>query len=527
MIAVETLLTLVFLAIALALVARRAGMPYPIALVLGGLALGFIPELPRLRFDPDLVFFIFLPPLLYHAAVFTSWRDFRERIGTISLLGIGLVVATTVSVAVVVHYFIPELPWAAAFLLGAIVSPPDAVCATAAMKNVRVPRALTTVLEGESLINDAAGLVIYKYAIAAVLSGAFSAVDVAADFVYVGAGGVVIGVAAGYLFARLHRALDDPLIEVAVGLAIPFAVYLLADRLGTSGVVAVVTAGLLRGWYMPEIATAQARIRGYAAWDVMIFILNGLVFILIGSELDDMVLNIPNFGIWHLLRYAALVAGAVVLARFAWIFAASYGRHFILRLFGPRAAPDWRLLFILSWSGMRGVVSLAAALAIPLVTLAGEPFPGRALIGFLTFAVIFVTLVIQGMTIGPIARLLKLEVGDEEAQEERLARVSIGRAAMGEIDRLAREGKISAEILGALRVEIAAQVEDMERPDGLEAEAALKKAVPAATVRGEVVRAMIAAQRRELLVLRRKKQIGDAVFHRVEHELDLQEAVLV
>ena len=260
---VQTLVVLIFFAIGIGLVARRIGMPYPVALVLGGLVLGFIRQLPNLEFDPDYVFFFFLPPLLYHAAVFTSWRDFRHDIGSISLLAVGLVAATTVAVAAVAHSLIPGMPWAAAVALGAIVSPPDAICATAAMANTKIPRRLVTVIEGESLVNDASGLVIYKYAVLAAVTGGLSAWDAAADFIVVGPGGIAIGAILGFLLLRLQRRVVDPMIEVTVSLTTPFAVYIVADRLGTSGVLAVVTAGLIRGWYAPEVLTPQTRIRAF------------------------------------------------------------------------------------------------------------------------------------------------------------------------------------------------------------------------------------------------------------------------
>ncbi len=525
MAAVETTLALVILAIALGLVARQLRIPYPIALVLGGLVLGFIHTLPNLEFDPELVFFFFLPPLLYHAAVFTSWRDFRANLGPISLLAIGLVIATTAAVAVVAHMFVPELPWAAAFALGAIVSPPDAICATAAMANSRVPRRLVTVIEGESLVNDAAGLIIYKYAVAAAVTGTFSAADAGLDFLFVGFGGIAIGAALGLLFLRLHRKLADPMIEVTVSLAIPFAVYLAAEKLGTSGVLAVVTAGLIRGWYAPEVLSPQSRIRGFAAWDVVVFILNGLVFILIGSELDEVWDALPGFTFGRLLRHAAAVAAAVIAVRFLWIFASAYLQKLAALWMKTKPLFNWRENVVLGWAGMRGVVSLAAALAIPLTTASGQPFPGRELIAFLTFSVIFATLVIQGMTMAPLARWLKVKADDTPAREERLARQKTMHAALAEIDKLAGEGFAAAGILDSVRLQIARQMEEIEAADPDSAADGIPPDSGALS-RRDVLRAAIRAQRRELLRLRYDSVIGDDVMHRIERDLDLQDSML-
>lgn len=523
MVVVQTLLVLVMLAIGIGLIARRIGIPYPVALVLGGLVLGFIHQLPNLEFDPQYVFFLFLPPLLYHAAVFTSWRDFRHNIGSISLLAIGLVAATTAAVAAVAHAMIPDMPWAAAVALGAIVSPPDAVCATAAMANTKIPRRLVTVIEGESLVNDASGLVIYKYAVLAMVTGGLSAYDAAADFIVVGPGGVAVGMLLGFALLWLHRRLSDPMIEVTVSLATPFAVYIVAERLGTSGVLAVVTAGLIRGWYAPEILSPQTRIRGFAAWDVLVFILNGLVFILIGSELDDIVQDLPSYSLGDLLGYAAAVSATAIVIRFIWVFASAYLARLLPARWRGSKKTSWREALVLGWSGMRGVVSLAAALALPLTTATGQPFPARELTAFLTFAVIFVTLVIQGMTIAPLARWLGVKADEGAEREERLARHETVRAALAEVERLAPATSVPAHVLDKVRAEIARQIEDTAAIESGESDGARAAAM---AVRRDLLRAAIAAQRRELLHLRRKRAIGDDVMHRIEGELDLQEAML-
>src|SRR5438093_1357744 len=289
MILLEVLLFLLLCALALGWASRRLGLPYPIALVVGGGLLGFIPRLPQLDFDPQFLLVLVLPPILYQAALLTSWRDFKASLRTISLLAIGLVLATTLVVGAALKALIPEIPWAAAFVFGAIVSPPDAVAATAILSRLNMPRRIVTVLEGESLVNDASGLVLYKFAVAAVLSGTFSLADASIEFVLISAGGIAIGMLLGGLFVLLHRYLGDPFIEVLLSLSVPYMAYVLAESVGASGVLAVVAAGLLRGRYSPAMVSAEMRILARSVWNILVFMLNSLIFILIGLQLSDIV----------------------------------------------------------------------------------------------------------------------------------------------------------------------------------------------------------------------------------------------
>ena len=270
----------------LALVARKLSIPYPILFVMGGLLLGLIPKLPKVRLDPELVFLFVLPPLLYPAALFTSWRDFRANLRPIALLAIGLVLFTTVAVAYLAHYFM-DLPLAAGFVLGAIISPPDAIAATAIADRLKVPRRIVTILEGESLINDATALVAYRFAVAAVVTGTFSLAHASGQFFVVGLGGNVVGLAVGWLAEQFHKRVDDAPIEITVSLLTPFVAYLAAERLGVSGVLAVVTAGLYLGMRMPELLTFRTRLQGGPVWEMVEFLLNGFVFILIGLQLPE------------------------------------------------------------------------------------------------------------------------------------------------------------------------------------------------------------------------------------------------
>ena len=354
----------------LALLARKLHIPYPILFVIGGLLLGLIPKLPKVRLDPELVFLFFLPPLLFPAALFTSWRDFRVNLRPISLLAIGLVLFTTVAVALLAHYFM-GLPLAAGFVLGAIISPPDAIAATAIADRLKVPRRIVTILEGESLVNDATALVAYRFAVVAVVTGSFSLAHASGQFFIVGIGGILIGLAIGWLAEQFHKRVDDAPIEITVSLLTPFAAYLAAERLGVSGVLAVVTAGLYLGWRMPELLTFKTRLQGGPVWEMVEFLLNGFVFILIGLQLPEVLRALSGnaIPIPRLVWYALLISLAVILIRILWVFPATYLPRLIFKkLCKHDPYPKWQHVTIVAWTGMRGVVSLAAALALPLTT---------------------------------------------------------------------------------------------------------------------------------------------------------------
>lgn len=408
---------------ALATLANRLRVPYPVLLVLGGLGLAFVPGVPRFRLEPDLVFLLFLPPLLFAAAYFTSWRDLQRNVRPVGFLAVGLVLATTLAVAAVGHAL--GLPWAAAFVLGAVISPTDAVAATAIAQRLGVPRRIVVILEGESLVNDATGLVAFRVA-AGVAAGtaAFSPAGAGLQFAVGAAGGVLLGVLTGWLTLRLLQTLGDPLIEAVVTLLVPFLTYSLAEEgphliwhelLGFagepyfSGVLAVVTAGLVVGRKSPAVMSSSSRLEGRAVWDVVVFLLNGLAFILIGLQLPEVVRGLGGYSAADLVRSGVLVSLTVVLVRIVWVFPATYLPRLLdrrLRERDPYPAPG--SVAVIAWAGMRGVVSLAAALSLPLTTEGGAPFPERSLILFLTFCVILTTLVLQGLSLPPLIRLLGL-----------------------------------------------------------------------------------------------------------------------
>jgi CPA1 family monovalent cation:H+ antiporter len=333
--------------VALGWAARQVRVPYLIMLVLGGVLLGFIPGLPQVPLDPSLILSIVLLPVLYQAALFTSWRDFRRHLRAISSLAIGLVLVTTLAVAVTVHFLIPTLPWAAAFALGAIISPPDAVAATAVLSRFKLSKRVVTILEGESLVNDASGLVLYKFAVAAAVTGTFSVLEAAGGSVYMAAAGLGLGYAMGRAFVAIHKRLRDPQTQIMLSIALPYAAYLLAETLHLSGVLAVVAAGLVRGRHAPEVLSAQSRLLGYAVWNIIVFFINALVFMTIGLQLPGILARLSGYPPGQLARFALAVSGVAILVRLSWVFPAAYlprrlNRH--IRETEPRLA--WQNVII-------------------------------------------------------------------------------------------------------------------------------------------------------------------------------------
>jgi CPA1 family monovalent cation:H+ antiporter len=516
----QVVLFLMLCSVALGWVARHFNFPYPIALVIGGSALGFLPELPQVPFDPQLILVLVLPPILYQAALMTSWRDFKANIRPISLLAIGLVFATTITVGAALKLLIPGIPWAAAFVLGAIVSPPDAVAATSILSRLNIPRRVATVLEGESLVNDASGLVLYKFAVAAVLTGAFSLFDASVQFVVIAIGGVAIGMLMGLLFVFIHRGLGDTFIEVLTTLMVPYITYILAEYLHLSGVLAVVAAGLVRGRYSPEIVSAEMRIIARSVWNLLVFLLNSLVFILIGLLLSGVIGRLTGYSPEQLVLYGTVISLVAVFVRFAWIFPATYVPRILSESLNRRdPAPPKEELFIMSWCGMRGIVSLAAALALPLTLLDGTPFPERDLIIFLTFVVIAVTLVLQGLTLAPLIRRLQVGSDWSEQEEQQRARMALTHAALAAIAEVVAQENISNELADRIRSEFAEKI-TLSFPGSIVVDHGAGD--PAKRLR----RAALKAERRELIRIWRENQISDDVLHHLEEDLDYQESRL-
>src|SRR5262249_22103793 len=449
------IIVLLFTVVAASVViARKMALPYPIVLVLVGLVLSFVPRLPEVKLDPNIGFYFFLPPLLYPAALFTSWRDFRRNLRPIVMLAIGLVLFTMIVVACVAHWLIPSLPWAAAFALGAIVSPPDAVAATSVVRRLPVPHRIVSILEGESLVNDATALVALQFAVAALLTGQFSLGQASLRFIWAAGGGIGFGLLVGVAIRWVHRHLDDPPVQITISLLTPFLAYLPAERLHASGVLAVVAAGIYMGWHSPLIVTARYRLQAFAFWEIVVFLLNGFVFTTIGLQLPEILRSLRGESLLSPLENALLVSAAVVLVRIAWVFPGAHLPFLLTKKFPSREPrPDWQNVVIIAWSGMRGVVSLAAAFALPFVLPNGSPFPGRNYILFLTFSVILVTLVFQGLTLPIVIRKLRLEADVSTDEEERTARLKANEAAIELIEKLRVNGHFLPDTVNRLRAE--------------------------------------------------------------------------
>jgi Na+/H+ antiporter len=516
---VETVLTLLGLTTALAFLARKANVPYPIFLVVGGMVLAFVPGLPEVTLDPQLVFLFFLPPILYAAGYFTSWRDFRANLFAITLLAVGLVIATTTAVAAAVHALVPGIAWPVALVLGAIVSSPDAVAATAIAKRLHLPRQIVTILEGESLVNDATGLVLLKFATAAVVTGSFSIASGVLEFLLLVAGGIAVGLGMGLLFVWLQRFLDDAILATTASILASFLVYIVAERLQVSGVLAVVVAGLVQGRYVPYIWSSSARIEGTAVWQTLVFLLNALIFVLIGLQLPMVLRGLDRP--WPAVVDGLFAAfGAMVVVRLLWMFPGAYLPRFLsARYRATHPYPPWQAVTIVGWAGMRGVVSLAAALSLPLALANGNPFPARHFLIFLTFALILGTLVIQGLTLPPLIRWLRVEEDRTAEREERHARLALAEAAIGHLDGKLENGALHAHQVHPVRNEYEQRIRSLKGLEGETRSAGLATIRSTKTLRQEA----LDVQRRQLLQLRAEEVIGDDVLHRIQHELDLEE----
>ncbi len=519
----------VFLLVAIAVVgvvAKRANVPPAILLVLTGLVLALIPGLPAVRLAPELVLLLVLPPLIYSSAVAMSWREFRFNLRPISLLAIGCVLFTTVAAAAAAHWLL-GFSWPVGFVLGAIVSPPDAVAPLAIARRMQLPRRILVILEGEGLANDATALILYRFAVVAVSAGAFSLADAAGQFAIILGAEVVWGIAVGWLMLRLRRWVAEAQIEILLSILTPFVAYWPPQYLGGSGVLATVAAGLYVSWNGLSMISAATRLQGVFFWDVLVYLIEGIVFLVTGLQARTLIAELATYS-WSALLGAALVVTAVViLARFVWMFPATYlPRWLIAAIARKDPSPPWQWPFILGFTGVRGIVSLAAALAIPLTTDDGRPFPDRGLILFLTFFVILVTLVGQGLMLPAVIRVLGLaNAGEKELRadraEELVARRQAINAATERLDRIVAERGLPAELLKGLRKKLQERVDHFEPA----AEVQEDNQDPTALA-DEVELLLISAERSRINELYRHGGLKDATRRRLERELDLREANL-
>ena len=507
---------------ALAEVADRVRIPYPILLVLVGIGVSLVPGLPVITLESDTVFLLFLPPVLYSAAWSTSWPDFKAASRAISLLAIGCVLFTTTLVAVVAHYFIPGFGWPESFVLGAIISPPDAVAASAATKGLGIPRRVTTILEGESLVNDATGLIAYNYGIRAAASGTFIFWLASINFFYVAIVGILLGLILGQIFKWIHKITpDNPINDTALTFIAPYTAYLLAEQIHVSGVLSVVTCGLFLSWNSSEIFKHQSRLNAWSVWETVIFILNGLIFILIGLQLPVILKHIQDHSFFTLLFYASIISIATIVLRLIWVYPATYlPRWFSKKIRQRERRPPIRMVTIVAWSGMRGVVSLAAALALPLSS-GNVAFPNRDMIIFLTFSVIFATLVIQGISLPHLIRWLGIKPSEEEQQEEQQARLKIVTRVIEHIEENYSLA-LSDEVLNQVKTKYEIRIQRIRKGEQVG-----KLSEEQVTDFHRVQREIIDVERSMLNSMRKDGQISEEALRKIEYELDLEETRLI
>jgi Na+/H+ antiporter len=518
MAALITLVVGLFVVVAvLSALAHRFQIPAAIVLVLGGLLVSFIPGLPTIDLNPDLILFLFLPPLIYAAAWQTSWREFRATLRPIFLLAIGLVLVTTTTIAVVAHYMV-ELPWSVAFVLGAIVSPTDAVAASATARSLGLSRRIVTVLEGESMVNDATGLVVYRFAVAAIVTGAFSLWQASWQFVVVSIGGLLIGLVIAWPLARLHHVLDDVLIEITLTLLTPFVAYLCAEALHLSGVLATLSAGLYLSRQSARFFSSNTRLQATAVWNVLVFLLNGLIFLLIGLQLRSILATIGPASWAAFIWDALVICLTVILVRVVWVFTATYlPRLLSARLRRIDPYPGWRDVLLVAWAGLRGGLSLAAALALPLMIAGGAAFPEREHIIFLTFCVIVSTLVVQGLGLVPLIRLLGIQADRMPEQERIHARQVALHAALARLDELAAEDSLSETFIAHLRSHYEDKLDQvLAQRDGVEDE-------QDTAFQQRIHKEVLNAERAAVIRLRDQGRIDDEVLRTLERELDLED----
>jgi CPA1 family monovalent cation:H+ antiporter len=494
--------------------ARRIGVPYPTLLVLGGLALAFVPGLPKIELQPDLVLLVFLPPLLFSAAVDTPTRDLRTNLSPLLRLSVGLVIFTMVVVAAVANAAIPSLGWPAAFALGAIVAPTDALAATSVFQRMGAPRVVRTLIEGEALFNDATALVAYRAAVAAVGAASFVMANALGSFAVAAVGGIVLGAVVGWLAAELLRRLDNPPVEVAISLVVPFLAYLPAEELGISGVLAAVSAGLVIGSRLGTILTPNSRVLWLTSWKMIGFILNGYVFVLIGLALPSLVGDLGGYSPAQILALSALISAVVVVARIVWVYAGSLlpgsPRRRVART-DPRLAKA--LTFVVGWAGLRGAVSLAAALALP------ASFPQRNVILLITFAVILVTLVGQGLTLPWVVRRAGWDGTELDGDELTVARTAAYQAGLDEIARARPVWPGHLELIDRLESGLRDRTSHLATADAEETAERRQERIE----HEQIQRGVIGAQRTAVIELRDRREINDQTLRLIERELDLEE----
>lgn len=519
-------LSLLFGVFLLVMLAQRIKVAYPIFLVLAGLGISMIPGIPEVKIDPEVIFLIFLPPLLYEAAWYTSWNDFWKWKRPISLLAFGLVFFTSLIVAYVSSSMIPGFTLAMGFLLGGIISPPDAVAAATVLKGMKVPKRVLTILEGESLVNDASSLIVFKFALAAILTGTFSFQQATGQFFIVAGMGIVVGIAGAHVFYAVHRFLPTtPAIDAALTVMTPYLLFLVAEHYHFSGVMAVVSGGLFMSYRAHEVfQTGSTRLNMLGVWTTMIFVMNAFVFIIIGLQLPDIIAGLGQYSIADAVKYALIISAITIAIRFLWVYPTAFIPRWLSARVRRDPSPGWKGPLIIGWAGMRGVVSLATALSIPLLMTDGTVFPHRNLIIFITFIVILITLVVQGLTLPFIIKLIKLEEIDNIAREDeqqagiqlRLDHIALDHAHkrhQGELE--------NNELLMFYKENVKNRMQNTQLQLN-SVECSVMKSVEVKKYQ-RVLMEIYALQRKELFKLRKEKFFSDEEIRKAELQVDLNE----
>ncbi len=520
---IQILLVLLAVLVAAALIARRLNTAPSIVLVIAGVILALIPGLPRIELAPELVLLVILPPLIYSAGVSMSWREFRFNLRPIALLAFGCVLFTTCAVAAASHYLL-GMPWPVGFLIGAIVAPPDVVAPLAIARRLGLPHRLLVVLEGEGLANDATALILYRFAVVAISTGAFSFTQAAGTFAAIVVGEIIWGIAVGWLSLRIRRFAREPRVEIVMSLMTPYIAYWVPEHLGGSGVLATVAAGLYVSWNGPQLISSATRLQGVFFWDLIIYVIEGFVFLFTGLQARTVLDRTPTFSLRELFVAVVVTTAIVIAARFIWVFPATYLPRWLwppLRKRDP--SPPWSWIFVLSFTGVRGVVSLAAALAIPLTLASGQPFPDRDLILFITFGVIIFTLVGLGLMLPPVIRWLGLghhraTEEQEERARELTARHDALSAALHEVEERGRANGISDGLLALARARYDARSQQVPR--------SLEEGWDNVALGARLRMDLITAEREYINRLLREGKITDETRRKIERELDLEEATI-
>lgn len=520
------ILSLLFVVSMLSMLSQKLKISYPIFLVVAGLLISLIPGTPTISLEPEIVFIIFLPPLLYSAAWYTSWNDFWTNRRPIGLLSIGLVIFTSAAIAFTAHAMIPGFSLAMGFLLGGIVSPPDAIAATSVLQGLKVPKRVITILEGESLVNDASSLIVFRFALAAILTGQFTLWKAGGEFIMVSIMGIVLGLLFALFEYAIHKYLPTtPSIDTAITLISPYLMYITAEHFHFSGVLAVVSGGLFMSWRSHEVFSYNTRIQTTSVWQTLVFLLNGVVFILIGLQLPGIVEGLEESTMMQSFTYAVVISLVTIFIRILWVYPGAYvPRIFSKKIRTKEVRPTPASVFLVAWSGMRGVVSLAAALSIPLTLSGGHAFPYRNLILFITFCVILVTLVIQGISLPFVLKWLKIEEPESEHGQEQEIRLRLANIVLDHIEQNYDAEANSIEAFTRLRDRYKRMAEISARK--LEKEDELKKRPDFLPKYREMLLELVHARRLELNKMRHNNEFPDELIRKKEEELDLEEARL-